>query len=109
MASFSGSSWRCVAWVPCAGSGCGSEVAESGWRTGTPTPIGSDASYQAAGIGPDSEVIWAGADPFDPTPQLCAGLTGRGGTDHSQWVPPPHSPTVRPGAEGAACARCHTA
>jgi hypothetical protein len=64
---------------------------------------------QAAGAGPDWEVVWAGPDPLDPMLHLCTGLSEREGTFRAEWVNLLYVPTGAPGIEVARCEKCRIA
>ncbi len=64
---------------------------------------------QATGLGPEWELIWAGADPSEVVPHLCAGLYGRGKSFEGAWVNLRYEPTATPGIEAAKCELCGTA
>ena len=76
---------------------------------GTPKPLTPAQMREAAGLGPEWQVIWAGADPFADHEHLCGGPYGPGGTHTSGWARMPYAPTGTPGLQVAKCERCRMA
>jgi len=75
----------------------------------TPKSLTQDQMREAAGVGPEWQVIWAGPDPLAEHEHLCGGLYGPGGTYRSEWARVPYTPTGRPGVQAAKCERCRIA
>ncbi len=72
-------------------------------------PMTPEEMREATGLGPEWDLIWAGADRLDAMQHLCVAFPGPEGTYHSAWVRLPYEPTATPGVAVAKCARCRIA
>ena len=76
---------------------------------GNPGGLIQDQVLEAAGFGPEWQVNWTGAEPFDALQHLCTCIYGADGTYTSQWVRAPYAPAGPPRAQAANWERCPVA
>ncbi len=75
----------------------------------TPKPLTLAEMHDAAGLGPEWNVIWTGADPVAEREHYCGSLTAPEGTARGDWVRIRYAPTGTRGVQAAKCVRCQTA
>ena len=73
-----------------------------------PIPLTQTMMRQAAGLGPDWDVIWMDRNGVEDVLHVCGTLEGRT-TDPSEWTRVEYVPAPTPGIEVARCSRCRLA